>query len=83
MLVTKESIMNETFKDADNRVSSKRIVGTCVIGAGVGLLLAVGITSIFRAVVDSTTALSAGKALVYTGGALLGVGIAEKFAGKK
>ena len=75
--------MNEMLKDSQGHTSSKRIVGVCLVSVGGGLLLALGIIAVFRAITDPGTALSAGQTLVYSGAALLGIGVAEKFAGGK
>lgn len=65
--------------DADGRIvnSSKRWMGTALIIAGGLLLAGTGVAAIFREVVDPATALGAGKALVITGAALLGVGVLD------
>lgn len=62
--------------------SSKRLFGACMVSAGGVLLLAVGISAIFRTVADPATALDAGRALIITGAALLGVGVLEGIGNK-
>jgi hypothetical protein len=65
--------------DADGRIvnSSKRWMGTALIIAGGLLLVAIGVTAIFREIADQAAALSAGQSLVITGAALLGVGVLD------
>lgn len=65
--------------DAEGRIvnSSKRIMGTIMISAGGVLLIVIGVSAIFRQVVDAAAALSAGQALIITGAALLGVGVLD------
>jgi hypothetical protein len=48
-----------------------------MVMGGAGLLLAIGVTAIFRQIADSSAALDAGKALVITGAALLGSTVLE------
>jgi len=57
--------------------SSKRVFGAALIGSGGLLLLAVGVSAIFRPVTDPATALEAGKTLAIIGASLLGVGVLE------
>lgn len=57
--------------------SSKRLMGVVLVSSGAALLVAIGVVAIFRSVTDSAAALDAGKALIWTGAALLGVGVLE------
>lgn len=69
---------NEILQDTNGKPSSKRIAGFICLFAGIGLLLVVGITSIFRVIADPTTSIAAGSTLVITGASLLGVSVIEK-----
>ena len=65
------------YHDSNGDPSSKRIVGTIVLGCGLVLLLTVGIMSIFKVIGDPTTAVNCGTTLMATGGGLLGFGVLE------
>ena len=65
------------FRDSAGHKSSKRIAGTIILGVGAAFLLAVGIISISRVVADPDTSIRIGSTLIYTGAALLGVGVVE------
>lgn len=70
---------HSALRDSSGNWSSKRIAGMVMISVGALYLLIVGGISISTVVADSSTALDVGRVLIYTGGALLGVGVAEKF----
>ncbi len=70
------------FYDSQGNKSSKRLIGTILIGAGGVFLGIVGVVSLSRIVADPHTALAAGKTLIYAGAGLLGVGVIEKFGSK-
>ncbi len=70
------------FRDAQGHRSSKRLIGTILIGAGGGFLGIVGAFSLFNPVADPQTSLDVGRTLIYAGAGLLGIGVAEKFAVK-
>ena len=69
--------VNGALRDTEGKVSSKRLVGTLLVTAGGVFLLAVGAVSIWRRVADPDTALAAGRALITSGAALLGIGVFE------
>lgn len=73
---------NKWYHDSNGNTSSKRISGVIILGCGLLLLLAIGITSIFVKIADPTTAIQVANTLMLTGGSLLGVGVVESF-GKK
>ncbi len=70
------------FRDSQGCRSSKRLIGTVLIAAGGVFLGIVGACSLVRIIADPTTALAAGKTLIYAGAGLLGVGVVEKFGAK-
>ncbi len=70
------------FRDAQGHRSSKRVIGTVLIGAGGVFLGIVGGFSLFNPVADPQTSLDVGRTLIYAGAGLLGIGVAEKFAVK-
>ena len=70
------------FRDAQGHRSSKRVIGTILIGAGGAFLGVVGVFSLFNPVADPQTSLDVGRTLIYAGAGLLGIGVAEKFAVK-
>ena len=71
------------LQDKDGNTSSKRVAGFITMGAGLLLLLTVGILSMFREIADPGTSMEAGKTILIVGGGLLGVGVFEFFGGKK
>jgi len=70
------------FRDAQGHRSSKRLIGTILIGAGGAFLGIVGVFSLFNPVADPQTSLDVGRTLIYAGAGLLGVGVVEKFGSK-
>lgn len=66
------------FRDANGNKSSKRIAGTAILALGALFLLVVGVISISSTVADPDTSIRIGSTLIYTGAALLGVGVAER-----
>ncbi len=70
------------FRDAQGHRSSKRLIGTILIGVGAAFLGVVGVFSLFNPVADPQTSLDVGRTLIYAGAGLLGIGVVEKFGGK-
>ena len=70
------------FRDAQGHLSSKRVIGTVLIGTGGAFLGVVGVFSLFNPVADPQTSLDVGRTLIYAGAGLLGIGVVEKFGGK-
>lgn len=70
------------FRDSDGNLSSKRIIGTVLLGSGGLFLLAVGVLAVWKTVADPQTSLDVGRTLIYSGAALLGVGVVEKLGPK-
>jgi len=69
-------------RDSQGKRSSKRLMGTILIGAGGVFLGIVGAFSLFNPVADPQTSLDVGRTLIYAGAGLLGVGVVEKFGSK-
>jgi hypothetical protein len=73
-----------TLQDSFGNKSSKRLWGTISLSIGVAMKIALFVCSLFIVVKDPATASTASDTLMYTGGALLGIGVVEHFAkGKK
>jgi len=70
------------LEDTNGNTSSKRVWGSVLLGIAVTMRVTLFILSIVRKIEDPTTAITASQTLLYTGGALLGLGVAENF-GKK
>ena len=75
--------MSKLLEDRDGSTSSKRVAGYVIAGAGLSLLLVIGVLSIWKKTLDPDTAIQVGKILIVTGSALLGVGVIEFLGGKK
>lgn len=75
--------MSGLLQDSNGNKSSKRVVGSIVAGAGLLLLLSIGVASIFTIVKDPGTAMESGKTILIVGAGLLGVSVVEFFGAKK
>ncbi len=75
--------MSKLLEDKDGNISSKRVAGYVIAGTGLVLLLVVGILSIWKKIVDPSTAMEVGKTILIVGCGLLGVGVVEFLGGKK
>ena len=75
--------MSKLLEDRDGSTSSKRVAGYVIAGAGLALLLTIGVLSVWKKILDPGTALEVGKILLITGSSLLGVGVLEHIGGKK
>ncbi len=75
--------MSKLLEDRDGSTSSKRVAGYVIAGAGLSLLLVIGVLSIWKKTLDPDTAIQVGKILIVTGSALLGVSVIEFLGGKK
>jgi uncharacterized membrane protein len=75
--------MNETGKktgmleESPGVISSKRVWGTILLGAGGLLLACLGTLAMFTKIGDPDTTLAVGRTFMATGGALLGIGVFE------
>lgn len=79
MSETEKDKADGIFRDSAGHKSSKRIAGMIILGAGAAFLLIVGGISVARVVADPDTSIRVGSTLIYTGAALLGVGVVEGF----
>lgn len=75
--------MNKILKDRDGNDSSKRITGVIIAGAGLLLLLSIGVTSMFHVIADPETAVSVGTTILISGVGLLTAGVIEHLGGAK
>ena len=73
---------NKILQDQNGKESGKRYAGFMMFIPGVLLLVALGVYSLFRVAADPDSVIASGKALILTGGGLLGLSVAE-FFGKK
>jgi hypothetical protein len=72
-----------TLQDSSGNTSSKRLAGFITGGIGLVMGIIVFFYAVFKAKVpDSNTAIEVFKTMLYVSGALLGIGVVEKF-GKK
>jgi hypothetical protein len=70
-------------EEVPGTTSSKRVMGTVAMAAGIGLLLFVGVMGCFRqSMPNAQVSIQAGTALACIGAGLLGVTVVEKFADK-
>lgn len=65
------------LEEAPGVLSSKRFFGGLALVAGLGLLVAVGVTALFQPIADASAAITAGSTLTGIGAALLGVTVLE------
>lgn len=77
-----DTVQTGILEQAPGEKSSKRYFGAALIAAGGLLLVAVGVVALFHEITDPETALAAGKALIITGAALLGVTVFEGIGAK-
>ena len=77
--------MIKMLEETEGVTSSKRVMGVIAMGAGILLLIAVGIIASIKPelMVNSLTAIQAGTTLAGIGAGLLGITAIETFAGKK
>ena len=72
-----KKIKSGVFRDRDGKISSKRVAGFILLAVGVTVHIITATISYFQVIADPDTAIAVGNTLIYTGAALLGVGIAE------
>lgn len=67
----------ELMNDANGKPSTKRKVGIPLTILGAAYLAGLGIAAIFVKISDPDTALAVGQTLIWSGCALLGIGVVE------
>ena len=77
--------MTKMLEEKEGVASSKRVMGTSSMIAGVAILCIAGIVSIFAKteIPNISIAVNAGASLVGIGAGLLGVTVIESFSGNK